>query len=66
MNKGTCKYCLSVCSVSLSSFELRKGPEIIFYLLSLGIVCMSNGSFCKNIYKLVNQSRKALYHIEEK
>ena len=32
----------------------------------LGIVFMSNGSFCKNKSKLVNQGRKALYSILKK
>ena len=32
----------------------------------IGIVFMSNGSFCKNKSKLVNQGRKALYSILKK
>ena len=32
----------------------------------LGIVFMSNGSFCKNKSKLVHQGRKALYSILKK
>ena len=32
----------------------------------LGIVFMSNGSFCKNKFKLVHQGRKALYSILKK